>query len=53
MDFIKANWKTSIVAVGLLIVTIGHAIQNGTVSMADVVAVLGALGFTAAADAKS
>lgn len=51
MNALLANWKTSIPALGLVLVAIGHAIYTGQVSAADITAIFGALGLGAAQDA--
>ena len=45
------NWRTSLPALGLLLVAVGHYIVTGHIDQHDVMAVIGALGLGAASDA--
>ena len=50
MDWLKKNWKTNVIGLGLLVVAIGNTLKSGAIDMNNVYAALAAFGFIAAKD---
>lgn len=51
MNAVFTNWKTSLPALGLVLVAVGHWAYTGQIDQHDIIAILGALGLGAASDA--